>query len=220
MRTHPVFLCLEGRPCVVVGGGPLAEAKAEALLRAGARVTVVAAVLTPGLTARVRAGAVRHVARDHRPGDLREVFLAYAAVDDPQAIAGLRAEAERERVLLNVVDRPEACTFVSPAVVERGGLQVAVGTGGASPGLAAALRRELEERFGPEYAPFIAILGAVRGALAGRPGRGDVLAALVASPLLDLVRRGRPDEIDQLLTAVAGDACTLGRLGVRLEVAA
>ncbi|HLK09854.1 MAG TPA: bifunctional precorrin-2 dehydrogenase/sirohydrochlorin ferrochelatase [Candidatus Binatia bacterium] len=217
MRAHPVSLCLEGRPCVVVGGDPVAEAKTVALLRAGARVTLVSAELPAGLAGHVQAGTVRHLARGYRPGDLREAFLAYAVVEDPDVIARLRAEAERERVLLNVADRPEACTFLSPAVVERGNLQVAVGTGGASPGLAAALRRELEGRFGPEYGPFVAILDAVRTALARGPRRGDVLAALLVSPLLDLIRGNRLDEIDRLLAAVVGEGCTLGRLGVRLE---
>jgi siroheme synthase-like protein len=215
MLTHPVFLCLEGRPCVVVGGGPVAAAKAAALLRAGARVTLVAPDCPEEL-----AGAVRHVARPYRPGDLRGAVLAYVVVEDDETIARLRAEAARERVLLNVSDRPEACTFLAPAVVERGALRVAVGTGGASPGLAAALRRELEERFGPEYGSLVAILDAVRTALDRGPKRREVLAALVASPLLDLIRARRTDEIDRLLATVAGEGLTLGRLGVRLEAAA
>jgi precorrin-2 dehydrogenase/sirohydrochlorin ferrochelatase len=214
MRTHPVFLCLDGCRCVVVGGGPVATAKAEALLRAGARVTVVAPELPVAL-----AGSVHHVARDYRPGDLRGAVLAYAVVDDDETIARLRAEAERDRVLLNVRDRPEACTFLAPAVVERGGLQVAVGTGGASPGLAAALRRELEERYGPEYGSLVAILEAVRAALGRGPRRSEVLAALLASPLLDLIRANRTDEIDRLLATVAGEGLTLRGLGVRLEAA-
>ena len=214
MRTHPVFLCLDGCRCVVVGGGPVAAAKAAALLRAGARVTVVAPDLPQAL-----AGSVRHVAREYRPGDLRGAVLAYAVVDDDETIVRLRAEAERERVLLNVSDRPEACTFLAPAVVERGGLQIAVGTGGASPGLAAALRRELEERFGPEYASLVAILEAVRAALGRGPRRSEALAALIASPLLDLIRANRTDEIDRLLATVVGEGLTLSGLGVRLEAA-
>src|SRR5207237_1025496 len=121
------------------------------------------------------------------------------------------------RVLLNVIDVPEACTFISPAVVERGDLTVAIATGGASPGLSARLRRELEAQLGPEYATVVAILGAVRGRLADDPGRGEVVNALVASPLLELVRRGDRAGVDALLLRLAGPRCTLACLAIRLD---
>jgi siroheme synthase-like protein len=220
MRTHPVFLRLEGRACVIVGGDDPAASKAEACVRAGAAVTVVAVDLAPRLAALVEAGSVRHVARDYRPGDLAGAVLAYGCVRDPALVAQLVADAERERVLLNVVDTPEACTFLAPAVVERGQLRIAIGTGGASPGLAARLRRELEARVGPEYGELVAILGAVRRALARTAGRaaerGAIVERLLASPLLTLVRERRRAEIDALLAQVVGDGLTLERLGVRL----
>jgi len=216
MRTHPGFLRLAGRRCVIVGGDEPAARKAEACLAAGAEVTVVA----PALPAGVAAPSVRHVARAYRSGDLAGAFLAYASAPDRDTIAELVAEARREHVLLNVIDVPDACTFLSPAVVERGDLQIAIGTGGASPALAAHLRRTLEHEVGPEYAAFVAILGAVRGTLAAGPARAEVIAALVGSPLLDLVRRGRRDEIDALLARVAGMECTLDRLGIALGAAA
>ena len=203
MRTHPVFLRLEGRRCVIVGRDAAADARASACRAAGADVVVVAP-------------------EDYRPGHLAGAFLAYASTRDPQLIERLVDEADRERVLLNVADVPTACTFVSPAVVDRGELQIAIGTGGASPGLAARLRRDLEARVGPEYAPFVAILGAVRTALADDPGRaatrGDVVGALLGSSLLDLVRAGRREEIDALLARLVGQGCNLDGLGVSLEV--
>lgn len=181
-------------------------------------MTVVAPELTPELAAAVAAGHLRHVARPYQDGDLSGVLLCYASTRDATLIGRLRAEAERERVLLNVIDTPEASGFISPAVVERGELRIAVGTGGASPGLAARLRRELEIWVGPEYGPFVSILGAVRRALASDPARRtDVLGELLASPLLDLVRQRRREEIDALLTRIAGDGLTLDGLGVVLE---
>ena len=195
MRTHPVFLRLDGRRCVVVGGDAPAVAKAKACVEAGAEVTVVAPEV----------GA-----------DLAGAFLAYASTRDPELIRRLADEAERERVLLNVIDMPGACTFIAPAVVRRGELQIAIGTGGASPGLAARLRAELEAQVGPEYAPFVAILGGVRAALARDPARAEVVQKLLGSPLLELLRQGRRAEIDALLAGVAGDDCTLARLGVAL----
>lgn len=221
MRTHPAFLCLEGRPCVVVGGDEAATVKVAACLRAGGTVTLVAPELTSTLAAWAVAGRLRHEARGYRPGDLAGAALAYASVRDPHLIVQLVAEAERERVLLNVVDHPDACSFLSPAVVDRGELQIAVGTGGASPALSARLRRDLEAQIGPEYVPFVAILGAVRRTLAADPvragARSEVVTTLLTSPLLDLVRRGARAEVDALLARVAGQECTLARLGVTLD---
>jgi siroheme synthase-like protein len=213
MRTHPVFLRLEDRRCVVVGGDAAAATKARACLAAGATVTIVAPEIAADLAAH---RAVRHVARAYRPGDLAGAMLAYATTRDPVVVRQLVEEAERERVLLNVVDVPEACTFLAPAIAARGDLQVAVGTGGASPALAARLRTELAAHIGPEYGPFVAILGAVRRALASDPARGDIISALAGSTLLDLLRAGRRAEIDALLARIVGDACTLDRLGVSL----
>jgi precorrin-2 dehydrogenase/sirohydrochlorin ferrochelatase len=222
MRTHPVFLCLEGRRCVVIGGDAAAAAKVAACVRAGGQVTVVAARLAPEIAALVASGKVRHLDRRDRPGDLAGAFLAYASVRGPGHARRLAAEAERERVLLNVIDMPRSCSFIAPAVVERGALQVAVGTGGASPGLSARLRRQLEEQLGVEYGPFVAILGAVRRALADDPERGAdrraVLGRLLASPLLDLLRAGRRDAVEALLAELAGERCTLERLGVDLAL--
>jgi len=210
MRTHAVFLRLDGRRCVVVGGDAVAEGKALECAAAGARVTVIAPEVTPGLAA----GPVDWLARAYRPGDLAGAMLAYAVTRDPATISQLRDEAARERVLLNVVDVPDACTFYAGAIVDRGDLRIAIGTGGASPGLAARLRREIETQVGPEYAPFVEILGAVRRHLDGDPARIAVMASLLDSPLLELVRREDRGAIDRLLADVAGDACTLDGLGL------
>src|SRR5262249_61668395 len=105
------------------------------------------------------------------------------------------------------------CSFHEPAVVDGGGFKIAVGTSGASPGLAAAVRGELDARFGPEYRSFVGILTAVRRWRRG----GAAVEALRCSTLLDLVRAGRIDDIDRLLTAVVGGGCTLAALGVQME---
>ena len=201
---------------MVVGGDETAERKAEACLAALAHVTVIAPALTSGLERLREEGRIAWEPRSYRQGDLRGAAVAYAAERDPGTIAALRTEADRERVLLNVVDVPEASSFFAPAVVARGDLQIAIGTGGASPGLAARLRRELETQIGPEYGSYLAILGAVRTTLTGGR-RAEVMERLVDSDLLSLVQRGEREAIDGLLQRLAGEACTLGRLGVELD---
>lgn len=209
MRTHPVFLRLEGRACVVIGGDEAALQKARACREAGAEVTLVASALSgtaePG---------VRWLQRDYAPGDLRGAALCYAVTRDAALIERLRHEAQREHVLLNVLDVPDACDFFAAAVVARGALQVAIGTGGESPALAARLRRQLADAVGPEYGTYLAILGAVRRRLDAGPARTAVVTALLDSPLLDLVRRDDRPAIDRLLADVAGSRCTLDALGL------
>ena len=217
MRTHPVFLRLEGRRCVVVGGDDAAAAKVRACVASGARVTVVATDTTPAMEAACLADGVTRQRRPYRDGDLAGAVLAYASTREPALVRALRAEAERERVLLNVIDDPEASSVFSSAVLTRGDLHVAIGTGGASPALAARLRRELEGRIGPEYGDYVAILGAVRGRLDDGAERVAVMRRLVDSELLDLVRRREYEAIDALLVRVAGEGCTLGRLAIGLR---
>jgi len=220
MRTHPIFLRLDGRRCVVVGGDAEAERRASTCRDAGGHVTLIAPDARAAFAGPADAGPGRVdvVQRAYRSGDLAGAFLAYASARDAGLIAELRDEAERERVLLNVVDVPDNCTFFAPAVLRRGELCIAVGTGGASPGLAARVRNQLAGLVGPEYAPYVTILQAVRGHLAGRPDRAAVMAELLDSGLLDLVRRGAHSEIDGLLGALVGGRCTLAGLGIEAAV--
>src|SRR5262245_15910509 len=123
MGTHPVFLCLAGRRCVVLGGDEQAAAKALACARAGAEVVVIAPAVVVAAEAEIAAGRLTHLARAYQAGDLDGAFLCYASLRDPAEIARVRDEARRGGVLLNVIDVPEACDFFAGAVVERGALQ-------------------------------------------------------------------------------------------------
>ncbi|MBI4231571.1 MAG: bifunctional precorrin-2 dehydrogenase/sirohydrochlorin ferrochelatase [Planctomycetes bacterium] len=137
---YPAFLLLTGREAVVVGGGAVAQRKARALLRCGARVTVIAPIVAAAL-ARRRGVSVRR--RAYRTGDLKGAALAFAATDDRAVNARVARDARRSRIPVNVADDPRACDFHVPAVARRGPLTIAVGTSGASPALAAAVRDRL-----------------------------------------------------------------------------
>lgn len=142
---YPVFLRLEGRRCVVVGGGVVAQGKVAGLLECGASVAVVSPDLTPALAQLAREGRIAWEARPYRRGDLAGAFLAIAATDEPGVNQEVAREAEERGVLLNVVDVPSLCTFIAPAVVRRGPVTVAISTGGLSPALARRLRRAMED---------------------------------------------------------------------------
>ena len=149
------FLDLRGRRCLVVGGGQIGERKARALLDCGARVTIVSPSLTPGLGALVASGRLVHRARPFRRSDPRGFVLAVAATGDPRVDRVVALAARRWRALANVVDRPQHCDFIVPAMLRRGELQIAVSTGGRSPAIAREIRRRLERFFSPEYGELI-----------------------------------------------------------------
>jgi len=147
----PIFLKLEGRPCLLVGAGRVGEGKLKSLLRAGARVKVVAPKATAGVRRLASSGKIVWLQRKFTTRDLNGMVLVVAATSSHPVNAVIFKAARQRGVLCNAVDDPPRCDFYYGAVVRRGSLQIAISTGGASPALAARLRRELEEQFGPEY---------------------------------------------------------------------
>lgn len=216
MGYYPVALRLDGRLCVVIGGGDVAARKVEALLFAGGRVTVVAPELAASLAARAETHEVVHRPRRYRQGDLRGAFLAVAATDDEDVQRAVAAEAEAEHALLNVVDAPALCTFILPAIVRRRDVTVSISTGGASPTLARKMREVLAEQVGDEYGVLADVLGRLRSRVAASAERREMFGRLVDSPALTWLREGRFGEVDRLLTNIAGEGCTLAGLGVEL----
>jgi len=206
MGYYPVFLDLTDRPCGVIGGGAVAERKVEALLAAGARVTVVSPALTPPLQALAHAGRVRHVGRDYRAGDLAGQQLAFVATDDGAVNGAVAADARALGIWLNAADDPQHCSFILPSVLRRGPLQVAVATGGASPALSRAIREELEGYFTEEYGGLAELAAEVRRELAGSPSRPSAVAwgRALAPDLRRLLADGQRDEAKARLRARLG----------------
>lgn len=162
MSLFPAFLKLAGRRCVVIGAGRVAQEKIDGLLRAGAKVRVVAPRATPRIRAWARARKISWDARPFRPSDLVGAFLAVAATSSPALHASIYSQARRRGVLCNVVDDPEHCDFYYGAVVRRGALQIAISTEGHSPALAQRLRKKIEREIGSEYETWLKEIGAVR----------------------------------------------------------
>jgi siroheme synthase-like protein len=151
-------LDLEGRRCVVVGGGAVGLEKALGLLECGARVAIVA----PELHDRLRRDDVEWVAREYEPGDLRGAFLVIAATGDRAVNERVHEDAEARGLLCNVADVPDLCNFILPAVHREGPIAIAVSTGGASPALAKRLRSQIAELVRPEHAELAEELRALR----------------------------------------------------------
>ena len=151
MNLYPIYLQLEGRRCVVVGAGKVAERKVAGLRAAGGAVCLVSPEATPGLQALVEEGAVEWKQEPYRTAHLDGAFLAIACSDKRQVNATVVRDAKKRNLLLLVADDPKAGSFISPVQVTRGDLVMTISTGGQSPTLAAVLRERLETQFGPEW---------------------------------------------------------------------
>ena len=209
MALFPLFVELAGRPCLVLGGGVVAERKVEALLAAGAVVTIVSPALTPALARLVTSGRVAHAARAYASGDLAGASLAFAATDDGAINAAVAREGQARGVWVNAADDPEHCDVILPAIVRRGAVTVAIGTGGTSPALASAVRERIEQALPEAYGALAEIAGEVRRELraAGRrPGPGAWQEAL-ADGLAPLLEGGHREEAERRVRARLVAAC-------------
>lgn len=164
-KLFPIFVKLENRLVVVVGGGSVAEGKIASLLAADARVWVISPCVTPMIATWAEQTKVVWLARGFKPGDLREAYLAIATTSVVSVNEAVFREAEELGIFCNAVDDMENCHFYFGSVVQRGDLQIAISTSGKSPALAQRLRKELELQFGPEYEMWLEWLGAAREAL-------------------------------------------------------
>ena len=162
MSFYPICLDLEGRPCVVVGGGKVAERKVLGLLSCSAQVTVISPEMTEELLRRHAEGRIQWLDREYKHGDLGKAFLVIAATDDEETQKQVYEEAVKGNLLLNIADVPRRCNFILPATVRRGDLTISISTSGKSPALARKLRMELEKRYESEYGVLVNILGAIR----------------------------------------------------------
>jgi precorrin-2 dehydrogenase/sirohydrochlorin ferrochelatase len=147
MQYYPIFLDLRAYPCLVIGGGTVAERKVQSLLQAHGQVTVISPTCTPQLRSWAVDRTITLYERPYCSGDLQGFSLVFAATSDETLHEKIAAEARGAGVLLNVVDRPALCSFIMPAVVSQGDLTLAISTGGASPALAKKIRQTLERHF-------------------------------------------------------------------------
>ncbi|HXY95826.1 MAG TPA: siroheme synthase CysG [Steroidobacteraceae bacterium] len=165
MDYLPVFLRLAGEAAVVVGGGQVAARKVDWLLKTGARVTVVAPELAPGLALRAARGELTHLAQSFAPAGLAGAAAVIAASDDPGVNAAVAGAARARCIPVNVVDSAELSSFIFPAIVDRSPIIVAVSSAGASPVLARRVRAQIEALLPERLGALARFLGARRTAV-------------------------------------------------------
>ena len=194
--VYPVNLDLYGRQVLVVGGGPVAARKASGLLQAHAVVTVVAPSAIEYITNHPE---ITWHQRRYQPGELASYRLAITATNNPEVNAQVALDGDASNVLVNSADDPANCSFILPAVITRGDLQITVSTNGRSPAMAQWARRKLESIFTDTHGDLLNVLSDIRSEARARFGSSelpgwddainDALVDHIASGHLDLARQ-------------------------------
>ena len=203
MDYLPIFMDLRDRRCLIVGGGEVAARKTDLLLEAGAAVQAVAPALGDGMQALADAGRIAHRNGTFQESDLDGAQLVIAASDDRAANARVAALADSRGVPVNVVDDPDLCRFIMPAIVDRSPVLAAVSTGGASPVLARLMRGRLEALIPAEFGRLAALAGEfrtqVRARISDASGRRKFWEQILGGPVAEMIYSGRDKEARESL---------------------
>ncbi len=168
MKTFPMFLKLENRTVVIAGGGEQAMQKCRLMLKTPARIVVLAEALEPELAGLVEDGRVLWDKGPITVSSFEQVALAFIATGCPGTDAALHALAEGAGALVNVVDQPDLCDAITPSIVDRSPVVVAIGTEGTAPVLARQIKTRLEDILEPRLGDLAALAGRLRGAASAR----------------------------------------------------
>lgn len=162
LKYYPVNVSLKNKKCVVFGAGKVALRKAKRLLECGAYVSVIGQVIVPQFKRFLKNKKIIFKNKKAGLSDLRGAFLVVAATDDRKLNALVSAYCLKKNILVNVVDSAKDCNFILPSVLRRGNLTISVSTDGLSPALSKKIRRDIQQRFGPEYAELLRLMSRVR----------------------------------------------------------
>lgn len=203
MDYFPLFIKLHGKPCLVVGGGDVAARKIELLYKAGAKITVVATQVKPGVTKLEQALQLTIRCKNFSDDDLEGMTLAVSATNDLKVNQSVAAAARQRQIPVNVVDNPELCDFIFPAIIDRSPLIAAVSSGGASPVLARLMRSRIESMIPAPYGRLAQFAERFRSLVKQRihePSQRRIFwENILHGHVAELVFSGRDQEAEQAL---------------------
>lgn len=208
MDYLPIFLNLNESRCLVVGGGSVATRKIDLLIKAGGSVDVIATELCAELKQRHARGEISYQQSQFDASDLQGVSLVIAATDDIEINRSVAQAARQRNIPVNVVDQPELCSFIMPAIIDRSPLQIAISSGGKAPVLARQLRAHLESTIPANYAKLAGLMGRYRAALKDKLPNVDlrrkfwekVLSGPIAQAALSGKQQRADKELQQAIT--------------------
>jgi len=196
-RYIPIFLDIQGKDCVVFGGGEVAFRKVKTLLEHGAKVKVVSTRICSDLQNLANLKKIDCQEKEYNSDDLDGASVVFAATSNNEVNRKIFSDARNKDVLINIVDNPQMSDFISPSSLYRGNLCIAVSTSGKSPALARKIRTELENKFDPCYAELVNLVEEMRSDLKKReivPKGENWQEVLDLDSLIELLRKGCRDE--------------------------
>ena len=209
MRYYPVYLDIQNRKCLVVGGGSVGTRKVMTLMDCGASVTVVSPDFTTQLFQLADTRAIKLKKRPYRSSDIDGMFLVIGATNNEELNRQISEDAQRLNKLCNIADRPEACNFILPSFINRGDLIIAISTSGKSPALSKKLRKDLENEFGQEYAEFLRLMEVIRQRLLSKNRDSKthkyLFEQLISRGLIEMIKNQKEEEINSLLFEILGN---------------
>tara|TARA_B100000035_G_scaffold173954_1_gene148415 strand:- start:456 stop:1079 length:624 start_codon:yes stop_codon:yes gene_type:complete len=188
-KFYPIYLDVKDKKCIIVGGGKVAYRKVCSLKEAGAEVVVVSPETCPEIA---NEEGLTLVKNDYDESILDGALLVIAATDNDAVNKKAALDARKRNIIVNVVDRPELCSFIVPSTINRGDLCISISTGGASPAVAKSVREELEVVFGSEYEEYLNLLTKMRSIamsdIKDSAKRRKVLQRLAEKDILEIVK--------------------------------
>ncbi|MDD5008637.1 MAG: bifunctional precorrin-2 dehydrogenase/sirohydrochlorin ferrochelatase [Syntrophorhabdaceae bacterium] len=191
---YPLFLDVAQKPCIVLGGGKVAERKVKMLLKFDAMVKLISPDVTNALRLLAQKGKINIVRRGYRTTDLRNVSLIFAATDNEKMNNKIRDDARRRNIPVNVVDNPDLCDFIVPSIIKKGPLVIAISTSGVLPLLSKKLRKEIDSIVTKDYIQYADIVGKFRkyiiNSIEDKKTRRDIMKRIGRMSMEDLNNMG------------------------------
>ncbi|WP_457553068.1 precorrin-2 dehydrogenase/sirohydrochlorin ferrochelatase family protein [Desulfobacula sp.] len=220
MKYYPIFLDIKGKSCLIVGGGPVGARKAATLKKCGANVKVISDQFSSECDD-LKTISICLEKKKYEKEDVKGMFFVFAATNNSDLNQQIKHDASLLNILCNVADAPDNSDFLLPSIIDRGDLIVAVSTSGTSPAMAKRIRQNLENYLGPEYEPFLRLMGNIRKRLVSSGNaqneNKDIFYKLIERDVLELIKANDDIKINAVLWDVLGkeytyeDLVSLGR---------
>lgn len=201
-KYYPIFIDLENKPVLVIGGGAVACRKVQTLLTYGALVRIISPYIIDELKCLIDGKNCRWISKEYSEGDILDAVLVFSCTDQEEINARVAQDAGKLNRPVNVVDDPDKCSFIVPSILTRGDLSIAVSTGGSSPLAARLIRQELEEIYGDEMKDYLDLLRTWRPKIKKNlsPEKRKAFWEMATSgKILDYIKNGQVNQAKEVM---------------------
>jgi precorrin-2 dehydrogenase/sirohydrochlorin ferrochelatase len=204
MEYYPVFIDLKGKTVLVLGQYRVLEFKIKKLIEAGAKIRLISDILPENLKELTASSQVEFLGKEFQEKHLNNIWLVICGTFDSSLKEKVLQLTSQRRIFCNFVDEPDICSFISPSVITRGDITIAISTRGKSPALNKLIKRKISDLIGDEYNVFAELMGKIRPKvlknISDQKQRGEVFDAVVKhTKLLDLIKAHEAKRAEDLI---------------------